>query len=69
MLAGLLEDPEHYSEEEIKNLPGSPSNALAKGADEAAGNENHEIETTVSVITAAISAPTLLKKRKRLLLL
>jgi len=69
MLAGLLVDPEHYSEEEIKNLPGSPSNALAKGVDEAVGNENHEIETTVLVITAAISAPTLLKKRKRLLLL
>ena len=57
MLAGLLVDPEHYSEEEIKNLPGSPSNALAKGVDEAAGNENHEIETTVSVITSIVSVP------------
>ena len=66
MLAGLLEDPEHYSEEEIKNLPGSPSNALAKGVDEAVGNENHEIETTVSVITAAISTPTLFKQTKTL---
>ena len=56
MMVGFLSEPSEKTDLLLENMPTSALNTLTKSADIVAGNENHEIETTVSVLSAGIGS-------------
>ena len=58
VITGLMTDPSESNDFVTENIPTSGTNAISKSADLIAGNEYHEIEDVVSVVTSLAGLKT-----------